>query len=154
MEEARREASKMAPTIFKYKAMLITRTELLADGRLALVAVPQNEINEYSPLYNPAPLIQGDMLQTSGVLVSVVLKSYDDGKVTAAIRCAHGAPVAAQLAEHFGGGGHPFASGFKVTKGRPFNEIKSECIAYATELLDNLNKEPTNEAIQYADATT
>lgn len=152
LEEARRQAGKMPPEIFKYKAELISRTELPANGRLAIVSVPQAEISQYSPLYNPAPLIQGDMLQTAGVLLSVVLKSYSDGKTTAAIRCNHGAPIGAALAEHFGGGGHPYASGFKVTPGsshyRPFNEIKSECIQYATQLLDNLEQDPTDATIQ------
>lgn len=151
LEEARRAASKMPAIIFKYKAKLIERTELLADGRLAIVDVPQSEITNYSPLYNPGPLIQPDTLQTSGVLVSVVLKHYDDGKITAAIRCNHGAGIAAQLAEHFGGGGHPYASGFKITDGRPFNEVKSECIRFATQLLDRPQPSEghTHEALQH-----
>ncbi len=153
LEEARRQASKMPLSIFKYKADLIQRTEFLADGRLAVVTIPQREITEFSPLYNPAPLIQGDTLQTSGVLVSVVLKTYDDGKATAAIRCNSGAPVGAELAAHFGGGGHPYASGFKITDGRPFNEIKSECIRYATELLNNFEQERSHEALQHPQQT-
>jgi phosphoesterase RecJ-like protein len=151
LEEARREANKMPEVIFKYKAKLIERTEMHADGRLAIVSVPQQEITAYSPLYNPGPLVQGDMLQTQNVLVSIVLKTYDDGKATAAIRCNHGAPIGAALAEHFGGGGHPYASGFKVTDGRPFNEIKSECISYATELLNKLNEDADHEALQHTD---
>ena len=93
------------------------------------------------------------MLQTQDVLVSIFLNTYDDCKATAAIRCNHGAPIGAELAEHFGGGGHPYASGFKVTDGRPFNEIKSECISYATALLDKLKqKELTDhETLQHSD---
>jgi bifunctional oligoribonuclease and PAP phosphatase NrnA len=141
LEEKRRESSKMDPKIFKYKAELINRTEFYADGKLAIVSVPQAEINEYSPLYNPAPLIQNDMLMTSGVLVSVVLKHYDDGKVLAAVRCNVAAPVGALLATHFGGGGHPYAAGFKINDKRPFNEVKSECISKATELLQKNGEE-------------
>ncbi len=138
LEEARREAGKMPPEIYRYKAALIERSQFAADGRVAYVSVPQNEINQYSPLYNPAPLIQGDMLQTAGVLVAIVFKVYTDGKVTAAIRCNPAAPVGAKLAEHFGGGGHAFASGFKVTNGKRFEEIKEECLIKAGDLLDNL----------------
>lgn len=154
LEEARREANKMPEVIFKYKAKLIERTELYADGKIAIVSVPQQEITAYSPLYNPGPLIQGDMLQTQDVLVSIVLKTYDDGKATAAIRCNNGAPIGAALAEHFGGGGHPYASGFKVIDGRPFNEIKSECIRYATELLDKLEQGTSDETLQHIDQTS
>jgi phosphoesterase RecJ-like protein len=139
LEELRREASKMDPKIFSYKADLIKRTEFVADGKMTIVTVPQEEINKYSPLYNPAPLIQADMLQTSGVEIAVVIKNYTDGKMLGSIRCNQNAPIAAELAKHFGGGGHNFASGFKVQDGRPFNEIKSECISFATELLDKLN---------------
>jgi phosphoesterase RecJ-like protein len=138
LEEIRREYSKMAPEIFKYKAELIARTEITAEGRIAAVAIPQHEINIYSPLYNPAPLVQGDMLQTTGVQIAIVFKSYNDGRVTAAIRSNAMAPIAAKLAEHFGGGGHPFASGFKVTDGRSLSDIRSACMAYTTQLLDKL----------------
>lgn len=136
LEEQRRQSSKMDPKIFRYKAELIQRTELHSDGKLAIVTVPQAEINEYSPLYNPAPLIQSDMLMTLDVAVAVVMKHYDDGKILASIRCNSSAPIAAKLAEHFGGGGHTYAAGFKITDGRPVNEVKSECINLATQLLN------------------
>lgn len=139
LEELRREYSKMPSDIFRYKAALISRTEFTPDGAIAWVAIPQSEINAYSPLYNPAPLIQGDMLQTTGVRVAIVFKKYDDGRITGAIRANAGYPVAAKLAEHLGGGGHNYASGFKITSGKPFNEVKSECIEYAQELLTKLD---------------
>lgn len=138
LEEARREASRMDPRIFRYKATLISRTELLVDGQFAIVTIPQDEINTYSPLYNPAPLIQTDMLQTVGVRIAVVMKYYDDGKILASIRCAFNAPIASDLAKHFGGGGHPHAAGFKLQNGRPLNEVKSECCQVVTELLRKL----------------
>lgn len=138
LEEARRESGKMPPAIYSYKADLIKRTEFTAGGRIASVVIPQTEINEYSPLYNPGPLIQGDMLQTSGVEVAIALKTYTDGKVTAAIRCNPKAPVAAELAKHLGGGGHAYASGFKDTSGRPFDDIKADCLNFAAGLLDKL----------------
>jgi phosphoesterase RecJ-like protein len=141
LEELRREASKMHPEIFKYKARLIAHTEFSEDGAVATVMVPQVEINQYSPLYNPGPLIQGDMLQTLDVRVAIVFKKYDDGKVTAAIRCNPSAGIGADLAKHFGGGGHAYASGFKITDGRSFEAIKTECLSVAAQLLDNLLQE-------------
>jgi phosphoesterase RecJ-like protein len=142
LEEVRREYGKMAPEIFKYKAELIKRADFMADGKLAYVTITQAEINKYSPLYNPAPLIQGDMLQTSGVLVAIVFKRYDDGKVLGAIRSNQSAPVAAEIAVHMGGGGHVFASGFK-TLGRPFEEVKTGCLNFASELLAKIGSDET-----------
>ena len=135
LEELRRSLNKMPETIFRYKAKLIERTEFHADGRIALVTIPHQEITQYSPLFNPNPLIQGEHLQTEGVLVSLSLKHYADGRITAAIRCNTAAPIAGDLAEHFGGGGHHYSSGFKITDGRSLNQIKSSCIKKALELL-------------------
>jgi nanoRNase/pAp phosphatase (c-di-AMP/oligoRNAs hydrolase) len=87
--------------------------------------------------------VQFDMLQVKDVRLSIVFKQYDDGRITAALRANSGNPVAGKLAEHMGGGGHDYASGFKIQDGRPFNEIKSECLRYATELLNQLEKEST-----------
>lgn len=149
LEEQRRAASKMPPEIFSYKGRLIGRTELHHDGAVAAVTVPQAEINEFSPLYNPAALIQFDMLQIEGVKLSIVFKCYDDGKITGAIRSNYGVPIAAKLADALGGGGHPYASGFKVTDGRPFNEVKSECLRQAATLLATLQTGPEHETIQH-----
>lgn len=139
LEEKRRELSKMHPDIFRYKARLIERTELHLDGKLALVDIPNDEITKYSPLYNPNALIQFEQLQTEGVLVSVSIKHYDDGRITASIRCNTAAPIAGKLAEHFGGGGHTYASGFKIVDGRRVDEVKSKCIELTNTLLNELD---------------
>lgn len=141
LEELRRESGKMPEVIYRYKATLIERTELAAKGRIAHVTIPQGEINEYSPLYNPGVLVQFDTLQIKGVLVSIIFKTYDNGKITAKIRCNASAPIANKLAEHFDAGGHPYSAGFKIENGKSFNEVKSECLEFATELLNNLTQE-------------
>ena len=138
LEEARRALNKMPEIIYRYKAKLIERTEMYADGRIALLTIPHDEIMTYSPLYNPAPLIQNDMLQVEKVSVAIVIKNYKDGKVTGSIRCGHGTTIAADLAKHFGGGGHPYASGFKIEKAKSQLATKAECIKLATELLENI----------------
>ena len=135
LEELRREYGKMLPKVYAYKAELIKRTEFSREGTIASVTLKQDELNEYSPLYNPVPLIQSDMLQVKGVALSLVFKVYDDGRITGAIRSNHAFPVAAKLAEAMGGGGHPHASGFKITDGRPFETVKEECLKKADELL-------------------
>ena len=145
LEERRREYSKMPPEIYRYKADLIKRTEFAADGRIAHVTIPQVEINQFSPLYNPAPLIQGDMLQTTGVAVAIVFKQYGDGRITGAIRCNPDAPVGGELAEHLGGGGHAFASGFKDTSGRVFDDLKADALAFAADLLSKV--QATHETV-------
>lgn len=132
LEDTRREFNKMPVSIFRYKAELMTRTELIEEY-LALLVIPQQEINDYSPLYNPGPLIQPEHLQTEGVKISLVLKSYDSGRVTGTIRCNYGTPIAAKLAKKFGGGGHEYAAGFKL-EGAKVDEVKNDCIRVVREL--------------------
>jgi phosphoesterase RecJ-like protein len=135
LEEQRRAYNKMAETIMRYKGRLLERTEIHNDGSTALLIIPQEEINEYSPLYNPAPLVQPDHLQTEGVRISVVLKHYDSGRITAAIRCNHDAPIAAELAKSFDGGGHAHAAGFKL-EDASITTVRSQVIERARELLE------------------
>jgi phosphoesterase RecJ-like protein len=150
LDYERRMLMRKSPELVKYKGELLQRIDYAADGRLALVWIPWQEIAEYSPLYNPSMLVMEDMRMTTGVQIAIAFKIYKDGKVTAKIRCNQNAPIAAKLAEHFGGGGHLYASGFKTQRSdQPFNEIKSECISYATELLNNLGREQNNETIQH-----
>lgn len=135
LEELRREYGKMTKSIYKYKAELLKRTEFSADGQVAHVAIPQKEINEFSPLYNPAALVQFDMLQVRGVKLAVVFKGYDDGHTTGAIRANNGTPIAGKLAEALGGGGHDYAAGFKTTDGKSFAQVQSECLELAATML-------------------
>lgn len=139
LEELRKTYSKYDPRIFRYKATLIEKTELYADNQIALVVIPQEDISAYSPLYNPNALIQTEHMQIQGVYISISIKHYADGKITAGIRCNTAAPIAAKLAEHFGGGGHEYSAGFKITNGQDINAVKTECVTFATELLQGIN---------------
>ncbi|HKU17996.1 MAG TPA: DHH family phosphoesterase [Candidatus Saccharimonadales bacterium] len=152
LENSRRELMRKSPELLKYKGELLQRIEFYADNRVASITIPWPEIETYSPLYNPSMLVIDEMRGSIGTQVAIAFKTYSDGHVTAKIRANFGYPVAGKLAEHFGGGGHAYASGFKVVSGRLFNEIKSECITYATELLDNLEREQHHETVQHADA--
>ena len=136
LEDRRKEAGKMPRSILLYKAALIMRAEFVADDSLATVTIPPEEIKVHSPLYNPAPLIQNDLLQTEGVQVAIVFKYYQDKRVTAAIRCNPPFAIADKLAETFGGGGHPYASGFRDITGRGIDEVKRLCLETATTLID------------------
>ena len=112
IEELRREFIKKSPEILAYKGKLIDRIEYLLDGKLALVHVPFEEIEQYSDQYNPGALIGDELRLVEGVEVSVVIKTYPDGKLTARLRS--NSPVSETIAGYFGGGGHPYAAGFRV----------------------------------------
>jgi phosphoesterase RecJ-like protein len=136
LENARRQSMRREPVLIHYKGRLLQRVEFLADERIAAITIPQDEIDEFSPLYNPPMLVIDDMRLAKNTEIAVAFKTYRDGKVTGKIRCNYGVGLAGQLAEHFGGGGHPYAAGFKIQDGRSYDEIKSEFVRLATQLLD------------------
>lgn len=146
LEEARRETMRKSEDLVRYKGELLQRIEYHQDTEIATVTIPWDEIEKYSSHYNPSILVLEDMRLTEGTKIAIAFKTYPNDRVTAKIRCNYGNPIGKDLAEHFGGGGHPYASGFKVI-GRPFNEVKSECISYAKELLDKRKMESTDETI-------
>jgi phosphoesterase RecJ-like protein len=140
LENNRREMMRKSPELIKYKGELLQRVEYYADNRIAAISIPWREIEKYSQQYNPSMLVMDEMRGSIGTAIAIAFKYYNDGHITAKIRANYGYPIAGKLAEHFGGGGHPYASGFKLPGGKPFTETKAACIKVATELLDTLEQ--------------
>lgn len=138
IEERRREFMKKSPEILAYKGELISKIEYLLDGKLALVHVPWDEIEKYSDAYNPGALIGDELRLVENVALSVVIKTYPDGKVTGRLR--GNLPIAETVAGYFGGGGHAYAAGFRVYE--DYETIVSELVT------------ATNKALQAYDTTT
>jgi len=112
LEQNRRELMKKQPEILEYKGKLIERIEYHLDGRLALIYIPWEEIVEYSDKYNPTMLVLDEMRQVIGVDIAIGIKTYPDGKLTGKIRS--NLPISETVAGFFGGGGHSYASGFRI----------------------------------------
>ena len=126
---------KKSPRILDYKADLIKRIEYHLDGILSTVHIPWDDIREYSDEYNPNVLILEEMRLVEGVEVAIAIKTYPDGKLTGKIRCASDAPIADKIAGYFGGGGHPYAAGFR-TYDTSYEETIRELIKITPEILN------------------
>ena len=133
-EEHRRDFMKKSQRILNYKADLIKKIEYFLDGRLATVHIPWEEIQEYSDEYNPNVLILEELRLVEGVEVAVCFKTYPDGKITGKIRTS--TPIADKIASFFGGGGHPYAAGFR-TYDLSYDDAIHETIA----AIDKIEKE-------------
>ena len=144
LEEKRREFMKKSPRILDFKADLIKRVEYSLDGELATVHISWEDIQEYSDEYNPNVLILEELRLVEGVKVAVAIKTCPDGKITGKIRSASGAPIAEAVAGYFGGGGHPYAAGFK-TYDMSYEEAVSELVKIVPELLAEASKETSSE---------
>ncbi|MBR5418653.1 DHH family phosphoesterase [Candidatus Saccharibacteria bacterium] len=132
MEERRRDYMKKSPRILDYKADLIKRIEYHLDGKLATVLIPFEDIQEFSDEYNPNVLILEELRLVEGVEIAVAIKTYPDGKLTGKIRASK--PIADQLAGYFGGGGHPYAAGFRIYE--DYSAVLPELISATMKLLE------------------
>jgi len=112
IEERRREFMKKSPEILSYKGELIGRIEYYLDGKLAVVHIPWEDIQAYSDQYNPSVLVLDEMRLVEHVEVAVAIKTYPDTKATGKLRS--NIPISETIAGYFGGGGHPYAAGFRV----------------------------------------
>ncbi len=133
LEERRREFMKKSPRILDYKADLIKRIDYALDGQLATVHIPFEDIQAYSDEYNPNVLIIEEMRLVENVVVAVAIKTYPDGKVTGKVRTS--LPIAEQIAGYFGGGGHPFAAGFR-TYDTSYDEVVADLVKIIPKLIE------------------
>ncbi len=133
LDEHRREFMKKSPRILDYKADLIKRIDYSLDGELATVHIPFEDIQMYSDEYNPNVLILEEMRLVEKVIVAVAIKTYPDGKITGKVRTS--SPIADQIAGYFGGGGHPFAAGFR-TYDMSYDDVVSDLVKIIPELLE------------------
>ena len=138
LEERRKEFMKKSQRILDYKAELIKRIEYSLDGKLATVHIPWDDIREYSDEYNPNVLILEEMRMVEGVEVAVAIKTYPDGKITGKVRSSK--PVADKVAGFFGGGGHPYAAGFR-TYDLTYEACVKDLISCVNSLIENEEKE-------------
>lgn len=139
IETRRRELMKKPPEILAYKGQLLQRVEYFLDGALAVVHIPWSEIEEYSDQYNPSVLVLDEMRLVEKVRLAVAIKTYPDGKATGKLRANPDAKIAEQVAGYFGGGGHPYAAGFKIY-GESIENVKSELIGAVDKALKEYDK--------------
>ena len=135
IEERRREFMKKSAEILKYKGILIERIEYFLDGKLAVIRIPWEEIQQYSDQYNPSVLVLDEMRLVEGVEIGVAIKTYPDGKLTGKLRS--NLPISAQVAGFFGGGGHAYAAGFRVYE--PIDTILPELLTATDKALKGLD---------------
>lgn len=135
IEMRRREFMKKPAEILEYKGALIQRIEYFLDGRLALIHIPFEDIQNYSDRYNPSVLVLEEMRLVLGVEVSIAIKTYPDGKLTG--KLLTNAPVAETIAGFFGGGGHLFAAGFRIYE--QYETAIREIVDATHKALENLD---------------
>lgn len=143
LQERRIERMKISSNILNYKGELLQRIEYFAEGRIASITIPYDELREHSQELNPTIVLDEARL-VEGVAVTIGFKQYvSQGRlvrVTGRIRCNRGYEIADKVAGIFeDGGGHTYASGFKVEgSDLNFEEIKSKVLHHTEGLLNEI----------------
>lgn len=135
LDNKRRLLQKKSQRILSYKGELLSRVRYELDGQLAIITIPWEEIEKYSYEYNPPMLVMDEMRQVEKVSIALAYKTYPDGRITAKLRSNSDAPYCAKIAEAFGGGGHRFASGFRIADGRKLEKLNVEVVKLIESLL-------------------
>lgn len=135
LDSIRKESYRKSLELTKYKGQLLERLETYLDGRLVVLTIPWEEIEKYSPIYNPSMLVMEDMRLVDSSAVAIAFKIYNDGKITAKIRSNSSYPISNKLAKIFGGDGHDYASGFKTYDYKDYNELLKKVIEELGKLL-------------------
>lgn len=144
LDEERREFMKKSPRILDYKADLIKCVDYSLDDKLATVHIPFEDIQQYSDEYNPNVLILEELRLVENVIVAIAIKTYPDGKVTGKIRTS--LPVADKIAGYFGGGGHPYAAGFR-TYDTHYEDVVADVVRILPGILSELENQDGKQTI-------
>lgn len=143
LQEKRLERMKISANILNYKGELLQRIEYFANDKIATITIPYDELREHSQELNPTIVLDEARL-VNGVCVTIGFKQYvSQGRlvrVTGRIRCNRGYEIANKIAEYFeDGGGHPYASGFKIEGDNlNFDDIKNKVLNHTEELLNEI----------------
>jgi phosphoesterase RecJ-like protein len=135
LHRAYREATATDPDLLAVKGQLLQGVEFFADGKIALVVVPQDVVKAYRQRTSLSALVMFEMLWARGVKVAAVMSDYGT-IIRTSLRAR--APIAAKVAAELGGGGHPMAAAFGDDT-TPLLQLKAKLIAALTEALAELD---------------
>lgn len=102
-------------SFIKYLGLLIDRSELFLDGKVAVTYTYLADKEKFA-CDKPSDLFFQHMLSIEGVKVVLLLKEKEDGKVEVGLRASHDSTAdVGKIAARFGGGGHAHASGLTTS---------------------------------------
>jgi phosphoesterase RecJ-like protein len=102
---------------------------LHCGGRAAVMTLGPEDLAATGALFEDAEAFVNIPLKSKGILVSILLKETEEGKIRCSLR-SKGAVNVSKIAQQFSGGGHAMAAGFRSdvaleeTMGRVLEKIQ------------------------------
>lgn len=140
LNDRRLKWQQIPASYVSYKADLLRRIQFCHKDQIAYLVVGHQEIKERSSIFNPT-IILDEMRSVETVRVTLGFKQYQDrlenvNRITLRIRCHNQSQIAQDLAEKFGGGGHPYAAGVKwESQDLDITDIRDQVLKTAADLL-------------------
>ena len=107
------------------QSRVLSSLELYFDEQVAVQTMEQETIIECGASYEEADTIINIPLKSERIRVSVFFKENTEGLLRCSLR-SKGRVNVAEIAQHYGGGGHKTAAGFKCTS--PLDKMKQELL--------------------------
>ena len=141
LAQRRLQWQEIPARLVAYRGELFQRVVFYQQDRIALLTIEYDEIKKLGSLFNPT-IVLDDLRQIENLKLTLGFKKYQNPsgqlfRVTLRIRCYRQCRIAQDLAETFGGGGHPYAAGAKWQDNNlDFATIEQDVLKRAGELLE------------------
>ena len=124
---------RKTPAEFMISNTACTRSEILADGKMAICCVSEKMYEEFGATKDDVSDVVSKLRDIDGVEFAVVLRDAGEDSIRANLR-SKATFDCSEFAAKYGGGGHKRAAGFTVT-GKDLDSLKAEVVAEAAKLL-------------------
>jgi phosphoesterase RecJ-like protein len=125
------ESSSTASLLLQSR--VIAGLTLHCGGRAAVMTLRREDIAATGALFEDAESFVNIPLKSRGVLVSILLKENEEGKIRCSLR-SKGAVNVSKIAQWFSGGGHALAAGFRSDA--TLEETMEQALQKTREALD------------------
>jgi phosphoesterase RecJ-like protein len=112
---------------------VLSTLELHGEGRIAFQSMMKTDLDAAGAGYEDADSLVNVPLRCKSIEVSILVKETPEGRLRGSLR-SKGRINVSDVAQHFGGGGHRTAAGFKCAKG--LAETKAEVLQKVSAALE------------------
>jgi phosphoesterase RecJ-like protein len=109
--------------------------EIHAGGRVAVQILRKEDLQSTGANFEDAESFINIPLKSKDILVSIVIKENNEGRIRCSLR-SKGQVNVSKIAQHFSGGGHVMAAGFKSTL--DLEETLAQVLRKVKSMLDKL----------------
>jgi len=132
-EVARQLFDRYSAARMRLLGLALSALEIQHGGRLAAVFVTREMLERAGATYEDVAGLVTHVASVAGVEAAVLVSQVGEERFEVSLRGRNGANVA-QVAEGFGGGGHPNAAGFSIRG--PLAQVRSQVLQATAQALE------------------